>query len=295
MTNMPLRELSAFLAVAEEGSFTAAARRQGISQSALSQTVRILEESMGMQLFARTTRSVALTEAGAKLQMLVSHPMGEIARGLAQMGELRHRPAGIVRITADAYALSSVLWPAMRRFLPLYPDINVELVVEDSLVDIISSRYDAGVRRGGLVAKDMVTTRIGPDIPMAVVASPSYFVDRGQPSEPRFLVDHDCINLRLPGGEMFHWRFGRGDSEQRINVSGRLTFSALNPVVDAAVEGYGLAFVPRGLVEGLLESGALEEVLQDWRFAFEGYHLYYPDRRKSPAFALLVDILRYRD
>lgn len=288
-----LRDLHAFLTVSEERSFTRAAARLGVSQSALSQTIRTLEERMDMPLFLRTTRKVSLTEAGERLHALVGPAMEEIQQGLAQMSALRSRPAGTVRISADEYAVHAVLWPALPAFLARYPDIKVEITTDYGLADIVGQRYDAGVRRGGLVSKDMIAVRIGPDIPMVAVASPAYFERHPRPKHPQDLVEHNCVNLRLPAQGYFAWTFRKGAKEQRIRVDGQLVVNSLPQVVEAALAGVGLVHVPEQLVREHLDTGRLVEVLREWRQVYEGYHLYYPNRRKSPALGLLVDALRY--
>lgn len=288
-----LRDLHAFLTVSEEHNFTRAAARLGVSQSALSQTIRALEERMDTPLFLRTTRKVSLTEAGERLLALVGPAMEEIHQGLAQMSALRSRPAGRVRISADEYAVHAVLWPALPAFLARYPDIKVEITTDYGLADIVGQRYDAGVRRGGLVSKDMIAVRIGPDISMVVVASPAYFARHPRPRHPKELVEHNCVNLRLPAQGYFAWTFRKGANEQRIRVDGQLVVNSLPQVVEAALAGVGMVHVPERLVREHLDAGRLVEVLREWRQTYDGYHLYYPNRRKSPALGLLVDALRY--
>lgn len=291
-----LRDLTAFLAVAEESSFTRAAARLDVSQSALSQTIRSLEERLGLRLFARTTRSVSLTEAGERLRGLIGPAMGEIDAGLAQLSALRDEPAGTIRITADEFAVESVLMPAIERFVPKYPDVRFEITTDQGLTDIVSDRYDAGVRRGGLVAKDMIAVRIGADTRMVVVGAPAYFAARPRPKRPRELTAHACILLRLPTqGGFFTWTFRKGGREQRIRVGGPLVFNGLAPIVTAAVAGLGLAWLPEELVRPHLRARRLVEVLDDWSKTFEAYHLYYPDRRHaSTAFSRFVEELRHK-
>jgi DNA-binding transcriptional LysR family regulator len=297
MSNENLRDLSAFVAVAEEGSFTRAAAQLGVSQSALSQTIRGLEERLGLRLLNRSTRSVAPTEAGGRLLTRVQPALREIDDGLTQLSELREKPAGTIRITADEFAVHHVLWPAIERFLPNYPDIVVELITDYGRTDIVSDRYDAGVRRGRLVAHDMIAVPISADIRMAVVGSPDYLASRPQPRSPQDLIGHSCINLRLPHhGQFFAWTFRKGGKEQRVKVEGQLVFSTLPAVLTATLAGFGLAYMPEAMVGPLLASGQLVEVLAPWRQTFERYHLYYSNRRHaSPAFSLLVDALRYRE
>ncbi|MFT3815927.1 MAG: LysR family transcriptional regulator [Acidovorax sp.] len=287
-----LRDLPAFLVVSEEQSFTRAAARLGVSQSALSQTIRALEERMDMPLFQRTTRRVSLTEAGERLRSLVGPALEEIRQGLAQMSALRSRPAGTVRISADEFAVRAVLWPALPAFLASYPDIKVEITTDYGLTDIVGERYDAGVRRGGLVSKDMIAVRIGPDIPMVVVGAPAYFERHPRPRRPQQLIEHNCINLRLPAQGYFGWTFRKGARVERVKVDGQVVLNSLLQIVEAALTGVGLAHVPEQLVRAHLDGGRLVEVLREWRQVYEGYHLYYPNRRKSPALSLLVDALR---
>ncbi|MCC7253920.1 LysR family transcriptional regulator [Hyphomicrobium sp.] len=296
MLSENLRDLNAFVVVAEDGSFTRAAARLGVSQSALSQTIRGLEERLGLRLLNRSTRSVAPTEAGERLLARVQPALLQIDEGLAQLTELRDKPAGTIRITADEFAVHHVLWPAIERFLPDYPDIVVELTTDYGRTDIVSDRYDAGVRRGRLVSQDMIAVAISADIRMAVVGSPSYFRKHPQPKSPQDLIAHSCINLRLPThGEFFAWTFRKGGKEQRVKVEGQLVFSAVPAVLIAALSGFGLAYLPEAMIKPYVKSRQLVEVLAPWRQTFEGYHLYYSSRRHaSPAFSLLVNALRYR-
>jgi DNA-binding transcriptional LysR family regulator len=288
-----LRDLQVFLTVAEEHNFTRAAVRLGVSQSALSQTIRALEERMDMPLFVRTTRKVSLTEAGERLLALVGPAMEEIQQGLTQMSALRNRPAGTVRISADEFAVQTVLWPVLPGFLARYPEIKVEIATDYGLADIVEQRYDAGVRRGGLVSRDMIAVRISSDVSMVTVGSPVYFERHPKPRQPRDLIEHNCVNLRLPTQGNFAWSFRKGTKEQRIKVEGQLVVNSLPQVVEAALAHVGLAHLPERLVCEHLEAGRLIEVLREWRMTYEGYHLYYPNRRKSPALGLLVDALRY--
>lgn len=295
MAGSELKDLAAFLMVAEESSFTRAAARLGLSQSALSQVVRGLEARLGLRLFARTTRSVALTAAGERLLALIGPAMRQIDAGLEEITALRDKPAGTIRINADEYAVLDVLQPALVRFLPEYPDIRVELTIDYGLTDIVSGRYDAGVRRGGLVAKDMIAVQISPPLPMAVVGSPAYLARRPSPKHPRDLTEHTCVNLRLPThGEYFAWVFARAGKEQRVKVDGQLISNSIASARDAALSGLGLAYLPHAYVRDDVDAGRLAEVLSGWRKTFEPYSLYYPSRRHpSPAFSLLVDALRY--
>jgi DNA-binding transcriptional LysR family regulator len=289
-------DLLAFLAVAKERSFTRAAARLGVSQSALSHTVRGFEERLGLRLLTRTTRSVAPTEAGERLLRAAGPRLEEIEAELAALSELRDKPSGTIRITAHDHAVRAVLWPAVQKLLPNYPDIKVEIVIDYGLTDIVAERYDAGVRSGEMVAKDMVAVRIGPDMRSAVVGAPSYFANRPRPKTPQDLTTHACINLRLPThGGLYVWEFEKGGREIRVRVEGQLVFNGTAPMLDAALAGFGLAYVPEDTVRAHLADGRLIRVLADWCPPYPGYHLYYPSRRQpTPAFTLLVNALRYR-
>jgi DNA-binding transcriptional LysR family regulator len=291
-----LADLTAFLAVAEERSFTRAAARLGTSQSALSHTVRRLEAALGLQLLTRTTRSVAPTEAGERLLETLRPAVDAIDARLAALGELRKRPAGTVRITASPHAAETILWPALARLLPDYPDVRVELSIDPALTDIVTERYDAGVRLGEQVAKDMIAVRIGPDMRMAVVGAPAYLAGRPTPKTPHDLTRHACINLRLPTlGGLYAWEFGRNGREVNVRVDGPLVFNDMTLVLKAATAGFGLACVLEDQAARLIADGRLVRLLADWCPPFSGYHLYFPSRRQpAPAFALLVEALRYR-
>lgn len=297
MRRETVNDLLAFIAVAREGSFTRAAARLRVSQSALSHTIRGLEERLGIRLLARTTRRVAPTEAGERLLRTVGPRFDEIESELAALSELRDKPAGTIRITAGEHAAETVLWPRLATFLPDYPDINVEIVVDYGLTDIVAQHYDAGVRTGERLAKDMIAVRIGPDLRMAVVGAPSYFAGRRRPRTPQDLADHACINLRLPTyGGVYAWEFEKGRRELKVNVEGQLVFNNLALRLNAALAGAGLAYLPEDRVRDHVADGRLIRVLEDWCPPFTGYHLYYPSRRQpTPAFALLVEALRYRD
>ncbi len=289
-------DLLAFLAVARERSFTKAAAKLGVSQSALSHTVRGLEARLGFRLLTRTTRSVSPTEAGERLLNTVGHRFDEIEAELEALKELRDKPAGSIRITAHEHSLNSVLLPALAKFLPNYPDINVEVSVDYGLTDIVSQRFDAGVRAGGQVEKDMIAVRIGPDLRMAVVGAPAYFATRPLPKKPQDLTEHSCISLRLPThGGLYAWEFEKGRRELRVRVEGQLVLNGSPQMVNAALAGLGLAYVPEDMAQSYIDEGALIRVLEDWCLPYTGYHLYYPSRRQTrPAFALLVEALRYR-
>jgi len=291
-----VNDLLAFLAVARERSFTRAAARLGVSQSALSHTVRGLEARLGLRLLTRTTRSVAPTEAGERLLRNVGPRFEEIEAELDALSEFRDKPAGTIRITTGEHAADTILWPALVKLLPKYPDIKVELNIELALTDIVAERYDAGVRFGEQVGKDMIAVRIAPDMRMTVVGAPSYFAQRPVPKKPQDLVGHRCINIRLPTrGGLYAWEFEKAGRELKVRVEGQLVFNRLTHIVTAALAGFGLAFVPEDLVAPHIAKGRLKPVLEDWCAPFPGYHLYYPSRRQSsPAFALLVDALRYR-
>lgn len=288
--------LLAFMAVAKERSFTRAAAKLGVSQSALSHTMRGLETRLGVRLLARTTRSVAPTEAGERLLATLEPRLEEIDAELAALGELRERPAGTVRITATDYAADTVLWPRLTKFLRRFPDIKVEIVIDYGLTDIVAQRFDAGVRSGEQIAKDMIAVRIGPDLRMAVVGAPSYLRDRPEPKKPQDLIAHNCINLRLATlGGLYAWEFEKDGRELKVRVEGQLTFNGSAQMLKAALGGFGLAYVVEDLAQSYIAKGRLKQVLGDWCQPYSGYHLYYPSRRQpTPAFALVVDALRYR-
>ncbi|MCB4769090.1 LysR family transcriptional regulator [Ancylobacter sp. Lp-2] len=291
-----LVDLNAFLVVAEERSFTRAAAKLGTSQSALSHTIRRLEARLGVRLLTRTTRSVAATDAGERLLATLRPAFDEIGAQLTSLSELREKPAGTIRITTAEHAAITVLWPALKRLLPDYPDIHVELSIDSSLTDIVAERFDAGVRLGEALAKDMIAVRIGPDVRMIVVGAPAYFEKRPVPLVPQDLAAHSCINLRmLSSGGLYPWELEKDGREVRVRVEGQLAFNHTHMVTQAALDGFGLAFVMEDRVTGYLEQGRLVQVLEDWCPPFPGYHLYYPSRRQpSAAFSLLVDALRYR-
>jgi DNA-binding transcriptional LysR family regulator len=291
-----LNYLLAFLTVGRERSFTRAAAKLGVSQSALSHTIRDLEARLGVRLLTRTTRSVAPTEAGERLLRTLGPRLEEIDAELAALSELRERPAGTFRITTTGYAADTILWPKLAKLLREYPDIKIELIIENGLTDIVAQRYDAGVRFGEQVAKDMIAVRIGPDVRMAVVGAPSYFRKQSEPKRPQELIGHNCINLRLSTrGGLYAWEFENGERELKVRVDGQLVFNGTTQMLNAALAGFGLAYVPEDLAQPHLAKGRLKRVLEDWCPPFSGYHLYYPSRRQSSAaFALLVDALRHR-
>jgi DNA-binding transcriptional LysR family regulator len=291
-----LDDLLAFVAVARERSFTKAAARLGVSQSALSHTIRGLEARLGVRLLTRTTRSVSPTQAGERLLQTVGPRFDEIDDELAALSEFRDKPAGTIRLTTIDTVVDTILWPKLCGFLRQYPDIKIEIVIDYGLTDIVAERFDAGVRGGEQVAKDMIAVRIGPDLRMAVVGAPAYFKKRPAPKTPQELVEHTCINLRLPThGGLYAWEFEKGGRELRVRVDGQLVFNGTTQMITAALAGFGLAYVPQDLVLPHLAKGRLVRALADWCPPYRGYHLYYPSRRQSsPAFALLVDALRYR-
>ncbi|MGX1323794.1 DNA-binding transcriptional LysR family regulator [Bradyrhizobium sp. USDA 377] len=296
MARTNVNDLLAFLAVARERSFTRAAAQLGLSQSALSHTVRGLEERLGLRLLTRTTRSVAPTEAGERLLRNIGPHFAEIDAELSALTALRETPAGTVRITTGEHAAQTILWPALAKLLPRYPDIKVELVVDYGLTDIVAERYDAGVRLGEQVAKDMIAVRIGPEMRMAVVGSPAYFAAHSKPKRPQDLTEHNCINLRLPTyGGIYAWEFEKRGRAMKVRVDGQLVFNTGLLRMNAVLAGLGLAYVPEDIVKREIADGRLIRVLADWCAPFAGYHLYYPSRRQpTPAFAVLVEALRYR-
>jgi DNA-binding transcriptional LysR family regulator len=290
-------DLVAFIVVAREQSFTRAAAQLGVSQSALSQTMRSLETRLGVRLLTRTTRRVSATEAGERLLRTVGPRFEEVDAELAALTELRDKPAGTIRLTATENAAATVLWPVLERFLPNYPDIKVEIVIDYGLTDIVAERFDAGVRFGEIVANGMISVRIAPDARMAVVGAPSYFADRKPPKVPQDLTEHKCINLRLPAHRgLYAWEFEKGGREMNVRVDGQLVFGTAALLLTAARAGFGLAYLTEEQVRDDLKSGRLVRVLGDWCLPFSGYHLYYPSRRQpTQAFALLAEALRYRE
>ncbi|WP_144148584.1 LysR family transcriptional regulator [Paraburkholderia sp. BCC1884] len=296
MARENLNDLQAFVAVARERSFTKAAAKLGVSQSALSHTLRGLEARLGIRLLTRTTRSVSPTPAGERLLGTVGPRFDEIDDELAALSELRDKPAGTIRITTDEYAASSILQPKLARLLPEYPDIRIEVVVDFGLTDIVAQQYDVGIRLGDQVARDMIAVRIAADMRMAVVGAPAYFGTRTRPKTPQDLTEHNCINLRLPTyGGLYAWEFEKAGHEVKVRVEGQLVFNGTNPMLHAALSGCGLAYVPENLARPYLAEGQLKAVLKDWCPTFPGYHLYYPSRRQSSrALAVLIDALRYR-
>lgn len=297
MNRENLSDLSDLVVVAEEGSFTKAAARLGMSQPALSAKIRRLEARVGVRLLSRTTRNVAPTEAGARFIEHVRAGLAEIDVGFGEIGEARDTPTGTIRITTGEFDIESVLWPRLRPLLRDYPDINIELCSNNNLVDLVAERFDAGVRFGDQVAQDMIAVRIGPDIRMFVVGAPSYLHGRAQPQTPADLAEHSCINLRmLTHGNLYAWELEKDGKEERVRVKGQLTFNRISDIREAALDGFGLAFLPEEYVAPMLADGRLRQVMSDWSPPYTGFHLYYPSRRQpSSAFTLLVDALRYRE
>lgn len=296
MARENINDLIAFLAVAREKSFTRAAAGLGVSQSALSHTMRSLETRLGVRLLTRTTRSVSPTDAGLRLLERVGPRLEEIEAELSALSAFREKPAGTIRITSSDHAANSILLPKLIKFLPHYPDIKVEIIVDYGLTNIVAERYDAGVRYGEQVEKDMIAVRIGPDARMATVATPSYFASHAKPKTPHDLTEHTCINMHLPTyGGLYAWEYEKHGRALNVRVSGQLVFNGGVQIVNAALGGLGLAHMPEDLVLPYIAKGKLVRVLEDWCPPFPGFYLYYPSRwQQSPAFSLLVDALRYR-
>lgn len=296
MRREDIADISAFVMVAEAGSFTKAAQQMGISQSALSQIVRRLEERLDVRLLARTTRSVAPTAAGERLVARMAPMLRDLEAGLTELVETRERPGGHFRLTCVEHAARTVVAPALARLLPDYPDLTVEVIVDYGIVDVVADRFDAGIRLGAQVEKDMIAARISPDVEMAVVATPAYLDAHGRPDRPAALIDHRCVGLRLPSSDtLYAWRFMYRSKETSVRVSGPVIFNTLEMMHGAALAGLGLAMLPRDIVADDLAAGRLNQVLAKETPPLPGYHLYYPNRRHaSPAFRLLVDALRYR-
>lgn len=289
-----LNDLIAFTAVAEEESFTRAAARLSVSQSALSHTIKGLEERLGLRLLTRTTRSVSLTEIGKKLYDSVAPRLLEIENELDSLNALKDKPAGTIRISAAEHAARTVIWPKVRSFMVKYPDINIELSIDYSLTDIVAEKYNAGVRLGESVEKDMIAVSISPPLRMAVVATPEYFEKAGKPAEPRHLSDHNCINLRLPTyGRLLVWDFEKDGHDVNVRVEGQFTSNKTTFIHDAVLAGVGIAYLPEGMVLEDIKAGRLERILDEWCDEFPGYYLYFPNRSQySPAFSLFVEAMR---
>lgn len=289
-------DLAAFVAVVRAGSFTRAAAQIGVTQSALSQTIRSLERKLDLKLLNRTTRSVAPTEAGEQLFRTVEPRLAEIEAELAILGSMRGRPVGTVRITATEHAVRSIVWPRLLPWLPNYPEIKVEISSDNRFVDIVAERFDIGIRLGGDVAKNMIAMRVSPDMRMVVVGSPAYFERHDPPQTPQELGEHDCIGLRLPThGGLLAWEFSHGGHRTNVHVDGRLVFNRSDLMAEAAVAGQGLAWLPDDMVRAQLAEGLLVTTLDGWEMTFPGYHLYYASRRSSSALSLVVDALRLPD
>ncbi len=291
-----IADLMAFVAVAEERSFTRAAARLGMAQSALSQIVRRTEERLGLRLLTRTTRSVVPTKAGEHLLSVLGPMLNDLNSALTSLGDLRDRPSGTIRITTVEHAAKTILLPAMRTLLKSHPDINVQLLIDYGLTDVVSERFDAGVRLGGEMDKDMIAVRIGPDIPMAIVGAPDYLSRKGIPVSVAHLVDHQAINLYLPSsGTANRWRLMRGGREVRVRMEGQLLLNTIDLIFDAAIDGHGLAYLPYDQVQQAIQEKKLTRVLEKFTPDLPGYHLYYPHRRHAgSAFSLLIDVLRYK-
>jgi len=294
MAKENLNDLQAFVVVARERSFTRAAAQLGVSRSALSHSMQALEARLGVRLLARTTRSVSTTEAGARLLDVVASRLDDIEQALGALSDMRDKPAGTVRITAQDHAISTVLWPRLQPLLDEYPDIQVELSVDYGLIDIAAQRFDAGVRLGDRVDKDMIALRISPDIRMAIVGSPAYFASRSVPTTPQDLTAHNCINLRLPThGALYAWECENGPQQINVRVHGQTIFNNSYLMRQAALDGAGLSFLPLDVVQPYIASGQLLPVLENWWPVFPGYHLYYTSRRQlPPAIALVIERLR---
>lgn len=296
MSGENFRDILAFLAVARERSFTRAAAQLGVSQSALSHTIRALEARLGLRLLTRTTRSVSPTEAGERLIQRVAPRFEAITDELAAFEQLRDKPAGTVRITASDFAANTILWPKLSKLQPKYPDVKIEIAIEPGLTDIVAERFDAGVRFGDQIAKDMTAVRISKDIRMVIVGAPSYLEGRPLPKTPSDLTEHECINMRFSmRGGVYAWELRKGQRNLQVRVEGSWTFNCIYPVIDAALAGFGLAYMPEELARPHIKSGRLQTVLKDWCPTFPGLHIFFASRRQSsPALSLIVEALRYR-
>ncbi|GAA5001047.1 LysR family transcriptional regulator [Acinetobacter puyangensis] len=294
MTRENLNDLMAFNVVARERSFTKAAAQLGVSQSSLSHTVKALEERLGVKLLTRTTRSVSLTETGERLFNVINPRFGEIEEELVLIKESKDKPAGTIRITAAEHAAMSVLWPKLFKILPDYPDINVEITIDYTMTDIVANRYDAGVRLGGHVAKDMLAVKISPDLRMAVVGTPKYFTRYLIPNHPEELEQHNCINRRLPTyGGIYSWELSNGEQKINVRTMGQIVVNSSSAVLRATLETGGLGFIPEDMVLSYISEGKLIRVLDDWCQPFEGYYIYYVNRQKySLAFQIIIDALK---
>lgn len=296
MAKENLNDLQAFVVVARERSFTRAAAQIGLSRSALSHAMLALEARLGVRLLTRTTRSVSTTEAGARLLDTVAPRLQEIEAELSQLSAMRDKPAGTVRITAHDHAIGTALWPRLMPLLKQYPDIQIEFSVDYGFTDIAAQRFDAGVRIGDRIDKDMVAVRISPDMRMSVAASPEYLAGKTSPKKPQDLTEHRCVNLRLPTrGNLYAWDFEKGRKSVNVKVDGQTIFNSTALMLQAALDGLGFAYVPYDLMKPHIDAGRLIPVLEDWWPTFPGYHLYYANRRQiAPALALVIEALRYR-
>ncbi|ELN9317633.1 DNA-binding transcriptional regulator PgrR [Escherichia coli] len=296
MKREEIADLMAFVVVAEERSFTRAAARLSMAQSALSQIVRRIEERLGLRLLTRTTRSVVPTEAGEHLLSVLGPMLHDIDSAMASLSDLQNRPSGTIRITTVEHAAKTILLPAMRTFLKSHPEIDIQLAIDYGLTDVVSERFDAGVRLGGEMDKDMIAIRIGPDIPMAIVGSPDYFSRRSVPTSVSQLIDHQAINLYLPtSGTANRWRLIRGGRKVRVRMEGQLLLNTIDLIIDAAIDGHGLAYLPYDQVERAIKEKKLIRVLDKFTPDLPGYHLYYPHRRHAgSAFSLFIDRLKYK-
>jgi len=289
-------QLTWFQAVAEERSFTKAAARLGVATSTLSLAIKALEGRMGLRLLTRTTRSVATTPAGERLLATLAPRLGEIEDEIAALTALRDKPAGSIRLTLSDHALETVVWPKLEPFLRDHPDVSVELVLDSTFRNIVEEGFDAGVRLGESVEKDMIAVRIGPDWRLVAVGAPTYLDEHGRPEHPRDLVRHRCINTRQEtSGGLYAWEFEKDGQAMRVRVDGQLTFNNSYAMIEPAISGLGIAYIPESMVHGAVDGGRLEIVLDDWSPKFDGYFLYYPSRRQNlPAFRALVEALRYK-
>lgn len=296
MRPVSMNDLAAFALIAREKSFTKAAAQLAISPSALSQTMRQLEDQLGVRLLNRTTRSVSATEAGQRLLATVGPRFDDIQAELAQLNALRDKPAGTIRITASEYAAENLLWPKLVPVLQQYPLINLEISIDHGFRDIVADGFDAGVRLGESVEKDMIAVRISPDGRLVAVATPGYFAAHPAPQTPKDLTAHRCINMRMvSSGTLYAWEFQKGAEAMRVKVEGQVTFTSVNACLQAALDGFGVAFLPEVKVRTHVADGTLQLALDDWSQPFAGLHLYYPSRRQtSPAFQIIIDALRWR-
>ena len=291
-----INEFLLFIALAQEGSFTKAAAKLGMSQSALSHAIKALEERIKLRLFNRTTRSVSLSDAGERLLTIIEPRFTEIEDELQLLNEDYHKAAGNIRLSSSDYATQYIIWPVVKQFAKEYPDIKVEINVENKLTDIVTERYDAGVRFGDQVAKDMIAVRISPDIRFLIVCTPAYLEGKSEPLIPDDLLKHQCINMRLnSNGGMYAWEFERDGKNSKLRVNGQFAFNSPNQVLDATLDNFGFAYLPDTMVNKYLEAGQLVSVLKEWSPLTPGLHLYYPSRRQHKlAFMLLLKALHYK-